>query len=106
MAGKKLWIIFAANVQGKLFLDDGAVSAIASGASLLLPGITSVQGEFHKNDVVEIWDGSENCLGRGMTNYSSQEIDRFIRMYKQDKKLFRSQNIEEIVHTEKMALFC
>jgi len=105
LPGKKLWIIFAANVQGKISLDDGAVEAIRSGASLLLPGITSVQGEFHENDVVEIWDSTDLCLGRGMTNYSAQEIERFLTLYHQDKKLFRSQNVEEIVHTEKMALF-
>nr|MDO8109543.1 glutamate 5-kinase [Candidatus Sigynarchaeota archaeon] len=105
LSGKKVWMIFAANVDGRILLDAGAVNAVKSGASVLLPGITKVIGEFNKSDVIEIWDEKNNImLGKGMTSHSSQEIEHFLKLMKQDIKLFKSQEIGEIILRDNLAL--
>ena len=74
LPNKKIWMIYAANACGKIAIDNGAVEALKKGASLLLPGITNVDGDFVEKDVVEIVDQSDSVIARGITNYSSKVI--------------------------------
>ncbi|MFX0103412.1 MAG: glutamate 5-kinase [Candidatus Hodarchaeota archaeon] len=105
MPDKKLWMIFAANVSGKITLDDGAIKALHEGASLLLPGIKDCSGTFHKDDVIEFWDEKQaKLIGKGITNHSSQEISRYLELYKQDPRSYKAQNIGEIIHRDKFTL--
>ncbi|MHA1794154.1 MAG: glutamate 5-kinase [Promethearchaeota archaeon] len=102
---KHLWMIFAANVEGKLLIDDGAIAAIQKGASILLPGIVKCEGDFQKGDVVEVLNESKDkVICKGIVNYSSQEIARFMDMYRQSPNTFKKQGISEIMHRDKMAL--
>ena len=74
---KKHWIAFGAKVKGKIVIDDGAAKAILNkAASLLSPGITSVEGEFVAKEVVSITDTNQSVLAVGITNYSSQQLDK------------------------------
>ena len=58
--------------QGALVVTDGAVTALLERKASLLPvGVTAVEGEFAKGDVVEVRDGSGRVLGRGLVNYPS-----------------------------------
>ena len=53
-------------------MNDGAVHALAERKASLLPiGVTSVEGEFVRGDVVEIRDGSGRVHGRGLVNYDA-----------------------------------
>ncbi|NMC06314.1 MAG: glutamate 5-kinase [Candidatus Lokiarchaeota archaeon] len=105
MAGKKIWMVFAANVSGKIMLDKGAVKAVSGGASILLPGVVHVSGDFHKGDVVEVWDepGSK-LLGKGLANYSSGEIDRLIKLRTRDRETFKREPVEEVILRDNLAL--
>jgi len=40
----------------KIVVDMGAVPHIANGAHIMRPGIRHIEGEFHKDDVVAIYD--------------------------------------------------
>ncbi|MHA1369919.1 MAG: glutamate 5-kinase [Promethearchaeota archaeon] len=101
---KKLWLFFAANVEGRIIIDDGATSAIKKGASMLLPGIKKVTGEFNKGDVVELVnENTLETLGKGITNYSSQEIVRFINLYRNDPEQYKKEDIKEVIHRDKMS---
>ncbi|MBF5045617.1 glutamate 5-kinase [Aggregicoccus sp. 17bor-14] len=56
--------------QGALVISDGAVRALLERKASLLPvGVTAVEGDFAKGDVVEVRDGSGRVLGRGLVNY-------------------------------------
>jgi len=60
--------------KGKLVLDDGAVKVLLnSGRSLLPVGITDVQGEFARGEVVACVDLRGKEIARGLVNYSSVE---------------------------------
>ena len=74
---RKRWITYGLIPMGKLYLDAGAVKAIAnSGKSLLPAGIIQVEGDFSASDAVEICDATGKEIARGLVNYSSAEIDK------------------------------
>ncbi|GAA4380331.1 glutamate 5-kinase [Paeniglutamicibacter cryotolerans] len=76
---RMLWLAHLATTQGRLRLDDGAVSAVASGLRSLLPaGITGIYGSFEAGDAVEITDAQGTVIARGLVNYSSEELPQML----------------------------
>lgn len=68
----KRWIGYTVEPQGKLRVDAGAHQAlVGSGRSLLAIGITGVEGEFGRGDVVSLLDETGKEFARGLTNYDS-----------------------------------
>ena len=58
-------------------VDDGAARALREkGRSLLPAGIASVSGRFHVGEPVTCEDSRGRELARGLTSYSSGEIER------------------------------
>ena len=77
MGSRRRWIGQASRPAGRLVIDDGAVGALQrSGKSLLPSGIRAVFGKFAKGSVVAVVDSSGTEVARGLTNYSSDQIDR------------------------------
>lgn len=73
---RKLWIGLATQVRGSVTLDAGAVRALRErGASLLPVGVTSVDGTFRRGDVVSVLDPEGGLLGRGVSRFSSRDLD-------------------------------
>ncbi|AWB84507.1 glutamate 5-kinase [Corynebacterium liangguodongii] len=71
----KFWVLYAADAEGVLHLDAGAVDAVTSGGtSLLAVGITGVDGEFHAGDIVEILGPGGETVGRGEVAYGAAEL--------------------------------
>ncbi|MCH9687199.1 MAG: glutamate 5-kinase [Deltaproteobacteria bacterium] len=76
--------------RGALVVNPGALAALGGRKASLLPiGVTAVEGDFTRGDVVEIRDGSGRVHGRGIVNYDadacralvgrhSSEIDRIL----------------------------
>lgn len=74
---KKRWIAYSTKVKGRVVVDDGAKVALVKGQkSLLASGIKGKEGNFKAGDVVGIADLKKREFARGLTNYSSKEIDR------------------------------
>jgi glutamate 5-kinase len=72
---RKRWITYGLIPMGKLYLDAGAVRAIAEqGKSLLPAGIVRVEGEFAAADAVQLCDREGKEVARGLVNYNSSEI--------------------------------
>jgi len=44
----------------KVFVDDGAIRHIISGADVMVPGITNVVGDFKQEDIVAVYTESGN----------------------------------------------
>jgi glutamate 5-kinase len=58
-------------------LDAGAVRMIREGGKSLLPvGVTRVQGEFGRGEVVACLDPQGREVARGLVNYSAAEATR------------------------------
>lgn len=72
---RKRWIAHGLLPMGKLYLDRGAVDAIAKGGrSLLAAGIVRVEGDFVASEAVQLCDLDGKEIARGMVNYTSTEI--------------------------------
>ncbi len=72
---RKRWIAHGLVMMGKLYLDEGAVTAIVNkGKSLLAAGIMRVEGEFLETAGIQLCDRAGKEIARGLTNYSSEEI--------------------------------
>jgi glutamate 5-kinase len=68
----KRWIGYTLAPKGRLVVDDGARRAVEQqGRSLLAIGITRVEGEFAKGEVVSLVDGAGVEFARGLTNYDA-----------------------------------
>ncbi len=77
MSHRRRWIGQASRPAGKVVIDSGAIGAVAQqGKSLLPSGITEVAGRFPKGAVVSVVDADGNEIARGLTNYSSAQIEK------------------------------
>lgn len=102
----KRWLGFSAQVRGRIQLDDGARRAIVEqGRSLLAAGIIGTQGEFQKGDVVALCDHEGHIIARGLTNYSSADVER-IKGLKSAKiaQVIGQRPYEEVIHRDNLAL--
>jgi glutamate 5-kinase len=80
MRGKRRWIAFAADVQGRMVVDAGAQRALAHGkASLLASGLLRVEGHFQPKDVVSIAGREGREFARGIAECSSSEAAELVR---------------------------
>jgi glutamate 5-kinase len=102
----KRWLGFSAQVRGRVQLDDGARRAILEqGRSLLAAGIVGTQGEFQKGDVVALCDAEGIVVARGLTNYSSADIER-IKGLKSDRiaQVLGGRPYDEVIHRDNLAI--
>lgn len=71
---RKIWIQSHMNPGGAYIVDYGAQKALKSGINSLLPvGVTEVQGNFKRGDVVEIKTRNNERLGLGLSAYSAED---------------------------------
>jgi glutamate 5-kinase len=76
---RKRWIAYAMMPLGKLYLDQGAVQAIATkGKSLLPAGITRVEGQFEAGDAISLVDSAGVEVARGISNYHHSEVQKIL----------------------------
>ncbi len=76
-SARKRWIAYGLVPVGKLYLDTGAIAAIAQGGkSLLAAGIKKVEGNFDTQAAVQLCDHQGNEIARGLVNYSSEELEK------------------------------
>ena len=80
--GLKRWISHSEGyVQGSLTVNAGALRALTQeqqATSLLPIGITQVQGEFEKNDIVRLCTPEGAVFGIGRVHYSSAEVAQLV----------------------------
>ena len=100
---RKKWIISSIGSNGKIYIDNGALRALRNGKSLLSAGITKVEGVFSKGDNILIVDNDGKESARGLTSFSSEEINK-IKGLKSDQieKILGYSSKSEIVHRDDM----
>jgi glutamate 5-kinase len=77
MSGKKRWLSFLTESVGQIIIDAGAVNAVGTKGSSLLPsGVIGVNGNFERGATVDVCDNKNNILARGLTNFSAKEIEQ------------------------------
>ena len=76
LAARKQWISGAIAPKGEIIIDNGALKAIKNGKSLLPAGVKEINGKFEKGDHVLVKDQNNSECARGLTSFSSIEIEK------------------------------
>ena len=63
---------------GKLIIDQGAMTALLDGKSLLPIGVSTVEGDFLRGDIISIYDNNGRELAKGISVYPSAEAKLII----------------------------
>jgi glutamate 5-kinase len=102
LSARKLWIAFAAEVEGTVLIDDGARDAIVSRSTSLLPaGITAVHGTFDVGATLEVVDSSGVVVARGMSAMSSSQA--LLSMGKRTADL-ADMSVVEVMHRDDLVV--
>lgn len=73
-AARKNWIAGQRRVRGQVWLDAGAVRVLRDAGRSLLPiGITAVEGEFRRGDLVACLGADGDEIAQGLANYDARE---------------------------------
>ena len=87
--------------KGIIIIDSGAAKAIHNGKSLLPAGIKKIKGYFKKGDHILIKDQNNVELGRGLTSFSSLEIEKIKGTHSREiKNILGYSGREEVVHKD------
>ena len=71
---RKQWISDHLQLRGAITVDEGAVAKVRDEGKSLLPiGMTAVEGEFSRGDVIAIRDPRGTEVARGLANYAAAE---------------------------------
>jgi len=106
LGSKKRWIAFGTRAKGQLFVDGGASKAVKQGGKSLLPsGITSISGRFQAGDAVSIMDDDSQEIGRGLCNYSTEELRRIVgRKSREISQILGRAGSPEVIHRDNLVI--
>ena len=106
MAARKQWMADHLQLRGAVMIDEGAVAKVGQQGKSLLPiGITEVQGEFHRGDVIAVLAPNGVELGRGLANYGSREARLIARKASREfEKLLGFTGEPEMIHRDNLVL--
>lgn len=102
---RKRWIAGALQTTGAIVVDDGALSALQKGRSLLSAGVTDVEDEFERGDSVIIKSSDGTEVARGLVAYSAADARRIIGHKSGEiEELLGYRGRDEMIHRDDLAL--
>ncbi|WP_029525905.1 glutamate 5-kinase [Polaromonas glacialis] len=106
MQARKQWMADHLQLRGSVTVDPGAASMVQIGGKSLLPiGMTGVQGDFSRGDVIAIKDADGTEIARGLANYSSSEARLICRKVSSEfERLLGYTGESEMVHRTNLIL--
>ncbi|MBU4610692.1 glutamate 5-kinase [Achromobacter sp. GG226] len=106
LSARKRWLVDHLRLRGRLVLDDGAARALTvDGKSLLAIGVTAVEGDFERGDVVACHDSEGRELARGLINYSAADARRIQRQpSSRFAEILGSSNEPELMHRDNLVV--
>ena len=101
LVARKQWIIGSVAPKGEVIIDHGAVMAINSGKSLLPAGVKKIKGIFEKGDHILVKDQNDTECARGLSSFSSIEIEKIKGSHSSKiKNILGYSSREEIIHKD------
>ncbi|MBB5576960.1 MULTISPECIES: glutamate 5-kinase [Rhizobium] len=73
VTARKTWIAGQLQPAGELHVDEGAVTALGAGKSLLPAGVRSIVGHFSRGDTIAVIGPSGREIARGLVGYDAEE---------------------------------
>ena len=106
LESRKRWMLSGVSNKGNIKVDKGAVSALKSSKTSLLPaGVLSCFGRFERGDIVYIKDEHENNIAAGISNYGSSDLLQ-IQSLKSDRieQVLGYYYGDEVIHRDNMVM--
>ncbi len=106
LAARKQWMADHLQLRGAVVVDDGAVLKLRDEGKSLLPiGVTDVEGNFRRGDVIAVRSGAGVEIARGLANYASTEARLIARKpSSQIAGLLGFVNEAELIHRDNLVL--
>jgi glutamate 5-kinase len=103
---RKQWMADHLQLRGAVCVDAGAVRQLCEGGKSLLPiGMTSIEGEFSRGDVIAVRDPLGREVARGLANYASAEARLLCRKPSSEfERLLGYAAEPEMVHRDNLIL--
>jgi glutamate 5-kinase len=103
---RKQWLADHLRVHGRVMLDAGASKALRQDGKSLLPiGVTKVEGNFDRGDVVACIDADGKEIARGLVNYNVIEAARILgQPSKEIEKILGYVDEAELIHRDNLVL--
>ena len=108
METRKRWIAFFHQAKGKLYVDEGACTALVQGGKSLLPsGIKAIDGHFNPGDIVYIYSQDEKEIGKGLINFSEQDLKLIAGHHTNEiEKILGFRSYDEVIHRNNLVITC
>jgi glutamate 5-kinase len=105
ITARKRWISGQLEPKGYVYVDAGAMTALAAGKSLLPAGVSKVEGHFQRGDAVVIRAPDGRELGRGLIAYTRTDAERIIgKKSSEIATILGVSRCDELIHRDDMAL--
>ncbi len=103
---RKQWIADHLQLRGSVTVDAGAAVKLREAGKSLLPiGMTAVEGDFSRGDVIAIRDADGAEMARGLANYASTEARLICRKASSEfERLLGYAAEPEMVHRDNLVL--
>ena len=103
---RKQWMADHLQLRGSVTIDAGAVLKLRDEGKSLLPiGMTGVEGDFSRGEVIAIHDAQGQEVARGLANYASAEARLLCRKPSTDIEALLGYVAEpEMVHRDNLVL--
>ena len=103
---RKQWMADHLQLRGAVVVDDGAAAKLRSEGKSLLPiGMTTVEGDFSRGDVIAVRDAAGSEIARGLANYASAEARLLCRKPSAEfQNLLGYMAEPEMVHRDNLVL--
>jgi glutamate 5-kinase len=109
LLARKLWLRNAPTGLHSVRVDAGAAQALGTrGASLLPGGVTTVEGEFGRGDLIEVLfatDEGTRVLARGLVQYNSTDLRRIVGRHSRDiESILGFRYGESVIHRDDLVV--
>jgi glutamate 5-kinase len=103
---RKQWMADHLQLRGSVTVDAGAAAKLREEGKSLLPiGMTAVEGEFSRGDVIAVRDDAGVEIARGLANYASSEARLICRKPSSEfEKLLGYMAEPEMLHRDNLVL--
>ncbi|MEO1101382.1 MAG: glutamate 5-kinase [Pseudomonadota bacterium] len=104
-AARRVWLKGHLTPEGAISVDNGAVTALLKGSSLLPVGVTTVDGRFDRGAAVAINDPSGKLIAKGVSAYGSVDLEKIMGLQTGDvERILGYKGRPAVIHRDDLVL--
>jgi len=105
LTARQQWIAGRQKPVGEIYIDTGATKAVLNGSSLLPAGITNINGQFQRGDLVSVHAPDNRPIALGLAAYESQEVDSIKGVQSKDiEAILGYHRRPSVIHTDDLVI--